>query len=59
MRLGSILFLLVLSYFFNPIQPVVDQPIEEISFQSDIPYQLNEEHLDASVIDPEEVGQLS
>jgi len=57
MRLGSILFLLLLSYFFNPIEPVVDQPLEEMSYQYPTHEGSTEELLDASIIEPEEFFQ--
>jgi len=50
MRLGGLILLLILSYFFNPIQPIVDESVdikvtETQIFDSNLP-----EELDASLI---------
>lgn len=51
MRLGGLFLLLILSYFFNPIKPIVDDiPVKEVTqFEQ---YELNlQKDLDASLID--------
>lgn len=49
MRLGGLFLLLILSYFFNPIEPIVeDVPLIDLS-EVEI---INQEELDASLIDP-------
>jgi len=54
MRLGGLFLLLILSYFFNPIEPIVeDPPVMEITDNDSIP----SEDLDASIIDPVDLEQ--
>jgi len=51
MRLGGLFLLLILSYYFNPIEPIVeDARIIDLS-EIEILYPMQPEDLDASLIE--------
>ena len=51
MRLGGLILLLILSYFFNPIQPIVDEPVEVVITEIELLPSEDAEYLDASIRD--------
>ena len=58
MRLGGLFLLLILSYFFNPIQPIVDDiPVIQVNQFEQFESTLQNE-LDASLIDSEFIESI-
>ena len=58
MRLGGLFLLLILSYFFNPIQPIVDDiPVIQVNQFEQFEPTLQKE-LDASLIDSEFIESI-
>ncbi len=52
MRLGGLFLLLILSYFFNPIEPIVEDTVIIDLTEIDHAQPISPDELDASIIIP-------